>query len=134
MKFSIATVLTALTGTTSAWAVTAYNTKECRLNPIQSDEFSRRLEGNHRTECLTFGEDMPNVQCTQVRPGTDGYHGCIDGEMIPRSVFIEGSCIFFAEPHCAGADVGQLYLTSPGDVQCYTPYSSNIMSFSCNAD
>ncbi|RGP70227.1 hypothetical protein FSPOR_4127 [Fusarium sporotrichioides] len=105
MQFSLATVITVLSATASGWSLTAYSGMGCRINVNAADELYRKLDAPFRG-CFTFGQDMPGVSCSEVRPGGGGPQGCA-GELFPKSIFVNGDCNFYSGPNCQGADGGQ---------------------------
>ncbi|KAF5660102.1 hypothetical protein FHETE_9073 [Fusarium heterosporum] len=132
MQFSLVTVIAALSATASGWSLTAYSGRGCRINPNAADEVYRKLEAPFRTECYTFGQDMPGVSCFEVRPGGGGPQGCTSGELIPQSVLANGDCIFYGSPNCGGSDVGEMAMSSPNYDTCIDVQGSRVMSYQCN--
>ncbi|KAF5672030.1 hypothetical protein FHETE_3902 [Fusarium heterosporum] len=135
MQFSLVTVIAALSATASGWQITAWSGRGCRINVNAADEVYRKLASPSRG-CYNFGQDMPGVSCSEVRPRAGGEQGCISGELFPRSVTVTGGCNFYGSPNCGGeTDEGLWVMSSHDDVdRCIDFDYSRLMSFFCYGD
>ncbi|KAM0343783.1 hypothetical protein ACHAPU_008211 [Fusarium lateritium] len=101
MQFSLATIIAALAAihTADAWKITANSIREC--NGAAFFLKTREITGSDTdTTCFTFGQDMPNTGCTELR--INGFAGpCNDGGFEPQSIMAEGNCVFYEKPNCA---------------------------------
>ncbi|KAF4986360.1 hypothetical protein FGRMN_10887 [Fusarium graminum] len=135
MQFSLVAVIAALSATASGWQITAWSGRRCIINPNAADEVYRKLAAPSRG-CHNFGQDMPGVSCSEVRPGGGGEQGCISGELFPQSVLVTGGCLFYGSPDCGGdIDEGLWVTSSHDDVdRCIDFDGGKLLSFFCYGD
>jgi hypothetical protein len=89
--------------------------------------FSREIASSETVpECFTFGQDMPGTSCSEHYPGSATTLPCLDKQLTPKSIDVEGNCAFYSTPNCEGDSPT---LTSPNTIDCLS--GMDILSYKC---